>query len=284
MTAFAAVCGGGVGFGLLLLLAGLHGVPPPRPAGRRRDAGRRGVERGLLRFELALGAGVLTGAVTRWPVGAVLAAAAGAVAPDLAGGAAARHAAVARTEAVAAWAEMLRDILAGAAGLEQAILASAPVAPAPIRVEVTGLAARLARQPLTAALRGFSTELADPTGDLVVAALILASERQARRLGELLGALARAARDDATMRLRVDAARARTRASVRIVLGATLAMAAGLVVANRGYLTPYDSPFGQLVLALVGGLFAAAFWWLARIGRVEVPERLLAADQVEAPR
>ncbi|HEY2957946.1 MAG TPA: hypothetical protein VGM21_07015 [Actinomycetota bacterium] len=97
-------------------------------------------------------------------------------------------------------------------------------------------------------------------------------------VGELLGALARAARDDATMRLRVEAGRARTRTSARVVVGVTLAMAVGLVVLNRGYLAPYDSAFGQLILAGVGGLFGTAFWWLARMARVEAPQRLLGGD------
>ncbi len=278
MTALALLCGAGVGLGLLLIIMGAGGRPPRPPAAGRRDHASVLVERLGLRLVLAAGAGVLVGLVTRWPVGALLAAAAGALAPELAGGTADQKATVARTEAVAGWAEMLRDTLAGAAGLEQAIIATAPVAPAPIRPEVAALAARLDRQRLTVALRAFAEELADPTGDLVVAALVLASERQARRLGELLGALARAARDDATMRLRVEAGRARTRTSARIVVGATVAMAAGLVVLNRGYLAPYDSALGQLVLGLVGLLFGGAFWWLSRMARIPAPERLLAAE------
>ena len=51
---------------------------------------------------------------------------------------------VARIEAVATWTEMLRDTLSAAAGLEQAILATAPLAPVAIRGEITELAARSA--------------------------------------------------------------------------------------------------------------------------------------------
>jgi tight adherence protein B len=95
-------------------------------------------------------------------------------------------------------------------------------------------------------------------------------------------ARARAARDDATMRLRVETGRARTRTSARIVVGVTLAMAAGLVATNRGYLAPYNSAFGQLILAGVGGLFAVAFWSLGRMARIQAPQRLLSPD-VEHP-
>jgi len=283
VTALAALWGAGVGLGLVAIIAGLRGAPPlrllrwvrPGPGGA---IGR--LDRGMLRLGLAVGAGVLVGAITRWPVGALLAAGAGAFLPDLAGGQAAQQAAVARAEAMAAWAEMLRDTLAGAAGLEQATVATAPLAPRPDPPTGArpGRASGAPGARLVPALHAFADELADPTADLVVAALVLSSQRQARRVGELLGALARAARDDATMRLRVEAGRARTRTSARVVVGVTLAMAVGLVVLNRGYLAPYDSALGQLILAGVGGLFGTAFWWLARMARVEAPQRLLGGD------
>jgi tight adherence protein B len=178
-------------------------------------------------------------------------------------------------EAVAGWAEMLRDTMAGAAGLEQAIVASAPVAPLPIRGEVATLAGRLERERLAPALRAFADEVADPTCDLVVATLVLAAEHQASRLGELLGTLAASARDQATMRLRVEAGRARTRTSVRVIVGVTLGLALFLAVLNHGYLAPYSSPLGQFVLLVVGVLFALAFAWLAKITRPVEPARLL---------
>ena len=121
----------------------------------------------------------------------------------------------------------------------------------------------------------FADDVADPTCDLVVAALILAAEHQAQRLGELLGSLAAAARDQATMRLRVEAGRARTRTSVKVIVGATGAFVLGLALFNRGYLAPYDTAVGQLVLLLVGGVFAIAFVWLSRMTRPASVERFL---------
>ncbi len=212
------------------------------------------VERANLRVALAAGAAVVVGAATGWPVGALLAGLAGWGAPSLAGGTRARQAAVARIEAIASWAEMLRDTMAGSAGLEQAIIATAPLAPAPIRVEVVTLALRLEGERLAPALRAFADEVADPTCDLVVAALVLAAGHQAQRLGELLGTLAHAARDQSTMRLRVEAGRARTRTSVGVIVGATGALVAGLAVLNRGYLAPYDTATGQPALMLVGAI------------------------------
>jgi tight adherence protein B len=278
VTALAALTGAGTGLGLLLVALGVRGVelsrPPWWPA-----AGPRW-ERRSLRLALAGGAGVLVGAGTGWPVGALLAALAGFFAPSLAGDAKTRTTALARIEAVAGWAEMLRDTMAGAAGIEQAIIATAPVAPLPLRADVVELAAALeGGTRLAPALRSFADRVADATADLVVAALVMAAEHQARQLGELLGSLAHAAREQATMRMRLEAGRAQIRTSVKVIITVTAGLALGLAILNRGYLAPYASPTGQLVLAAVGALFAAAFAWLARMTRPGAPERILTVEE-----
>jgi Flp pilus assembly protein TadB len=267
---------------VVLVMAGLRQSDAMAP---RRCALLSGPRRDRLvgRLGLSAGVGVIIGALTGWPVAAVLAAAGGYALPSLLAGRGERTRQVARTEAVAGWAEMLRDTLSASAGLEQAILATAPVAPGPIRIEVLNLAERLGRERLVPALRQFATELADPTGDLVVAALVLASGNEARRLADLLGSLATAARDQAAMQLRVEAGRARIRTSSRVVLGATLTFAGGLIILNRSFLSPFGTPLGQFMLAVIGLLFAGAFVWLSRLGRPTVPDRFLAAQTPAAP-
>ncbi|WP_329562060.1 type II secretion system F family protein [Kitasatospora sp. NBC_01266] len=189
--------------------------------------------------------------------------------------------AIDRIEAIASWTEQLRDTLSAAAGLEQALLATAATAPLPVRKEVAALAERIRRgQRLPEALRELAAGLADPLGDLVVLALLGAAGRQSGRLGDLLAGLAASAREQAQMRTRTASSRARVRTSVRIVVGTTLAMAMGLVLLNRDYLRPFDTAQGQFVLLLVGGMFAAAFAWLRKIATFTEPARLLAASQV----
>lgn len=272
MTALGVLLGAGAGLGVVLVVLGVRGAESCRT---ERRFTRRKLEGHALRLAVCVGAAVVVGAGTGWPVAALLAAAGCFGIPKLFAESKAQAQLIARVEAVAGWAEMLRDTMAGAAGLEQAICASAPVAPLPIRNEVAVLAARLEHERLAPSLRAFADEVADPTCDLVVAALLLAAEHQASRLGELLGTLAASARDQATMRLRVEAARARTRTSVKVIVGVTVGLALFLAVLNHGYLAPYSSPLGQFVLAVVGGLFAAAFAWLARITRPVQPARLL---------
>jgi hypothetical protein len=84
--------------------------------------------------------------------------------------------------------------------------------------------------------------------------------------------------------MRVEAGRARTRTSVRVVVGTTVAFAAAIVVLNRRYLGVYDDIDGQLVLLGIACLFVGGFVWLSRIAALPEPRRILRApDIVPAP-
>jgi tight adherence protein B len=283
-TIAAAALGLGEAVGVLLIVAAWRRTTPSSAPLRgaqlvRALRDQTGDRRALLRLTVAVGAGVGTGAVTGWVAGAVLAAAAVWFLPRLVGPDRAHARRVARIEAIACWTEMLRDVLSAASGLEQAVLATAPLAPAAIRADVATLTARLeSGQRLAPALRALARELDDPTADLVLAALVLAAEHQARQLGDLLASLAATARGQAAMRMRVETGRARTRTSVRVIVATTLAFAAGVVVFNRAYLDVYNTAAGQVVLLLIGGLFAAGFAWLARIAASGGQVRVLALD------
>lgn len=234
------------------------------------------------RAAVTLAVGVLVGAVTGWPVGALLAAVAAGCLPPLLGPDKTAQERTEKLEAVAAWTEMLRDTLSAAAGLEQAILATAPLAPAALREHTTALATRIEHgQPLGASLRAFADEVADPVVDTVATALVMAAERQARKLADLLGSLAGATRQQVAMRLRIDAGRARVRTSVRVITATTVGMAVGLVLLNRPYLQPFTGLFGQAMLALVGAVFAAGFAWLVKVARFVEEPRILTLSPTE---
>lgn len=270
----AALFGLGIGLGLLLVVRGWRG-PGALAAGprlfRREQGGRLG-----RRLALSLGAGLLCGALTGWVAGGAIAALATWSVPTLIGMGTIGQQRLARVEGMATWTEMLRDTLAAAAGLEQAITATASAAPEAIRPQVLELSARLeGGEGLATAVRLLARDLAEPTADLVLAALVLSSQNSARHLAPLLGELAATARAQVAMEQRVDAARARTRTTVRVVVITSLAFAFGLVLLNRQFLEPYDTATGQLVLVLIGGLFGAGFHWLRRLARFDVTDRLL---------
>ena len=285
MTPIIAVFGAVFGLGIVSIGLALRPVAPGEVAPRRQGSEvplSTRVENFTLRLALGLFGAVVIGAITWWPMAALIAGVAGFMAPSILGGGAARQERLARTEAIAAWAEMLRDTLAGAGGLEQSIIASAAVAPRAIRAEVIRLAARLERERLAPSLREFADELDHPSGDLVVAALILAADKSPKRLGDLLGRLATAARSHVNMQLRVDAGRARTQTAIRVIVIFTCLFASGLLIWNRDYLEPYDSAFGQFMLGVVGLFFGGAFVWLARSFRPVEEQRFLRTEDAVA--
>ena len=181
-------------------------------------------------------------------------------------------------EALAVWTEQLRDTMAGARGLEQALAATAATVPEVLRPAVGRLSARLGVMPLPRALRGLATDLNHPLADFVTAALIVAAENHVRDLVSLLTHLAECCRDDVRMRSRVWVARARLRSAVRIITVVIVAFVAGLVLLQRDYLGAYSSGAGALVLMIVAAMFGSSLLMLSRLGRFETTSRFIARE------
>ncbi|MFD7712131.1 type II secretion system F family protein [Streptomyces sp. NPDC059786] len=285
-TGAAVACGTVFGLGLVAI-----GYGAVRRAAREEGTGswhaalvaRLPAQWTSRRVVLAMIAGVVAGALTAWPVAAVLTTVAVLTLPGLLGPDRDAARRTERMEALATWTEMLRDTLCAAAGLEQAVLATADIAPAALETELRRLASAIrSRQPLPAGLRAFAEDVDDPLADVVVAALVMAAEQQASHLAPLLGELAESVREQVAMRQRIDAGRASVRTGVRVTVGVTLGMAVGLVVFNRPYLDPFNTLTGQAVLAVVGVLFAASFTYLTAIGRIDDPIRLISPSTPDA--
>ena len=269
---FGAVVGGA----LLLFLVAIRGTPvkPPKPPGQGLVSALTQNDR-LFKAGLALVSSLLVLVVTRW----VVAAGATLIMVFLFGPSLRRrggNADLDRIEALAGWCESLRDTIAGAVGLEQAIPSSLTAAGPAIRAPLGLLVDRLrTRQPLPDALHRFADDLDDPSADLVVAALILNSRLRGPGLRDLLGALAVSAREELDMRRRVEAARRSTRRSVRIVVAASVGMSVLITILSRDFVSEYDGPLGQIVLGIILSVYAAGFMWLRRLSRFSVTGRFL---------
>lgn len=266
-----ALVGAMAGCGLWLVVAGATGVAVKDRRPLRVDWRRVGLRAGTATVAWAVG-WVLTG----WPMAGLIGAGVAVMVPLMLAARRSRDAALAKTDALASWAEMLRDTIAAHAGLNQAVAATARVAPGPIRVHVQALAARAEHHSLSSALRQFAADVADPVADLIVSALVIADQRQARNLTGLLAEIAASARQQSAMRLRVETGRARTYASSQALVGITIVLVAVLLVFSPTFLAPYDSVAGQLVMGVVGALFVGALWGLVQLGRPVDSPRLLA--------
>lgn len=272
--------GAAVGASVLLLILAIRGSEPkpPTPGSSRpliEKLGRQTVY-GII-------AGVVTLLLTRWPVAAIGAGLLVAFWPALFGGAKEERTSIARLEGLASWTESLRDTIAGAVGLEQAIPATVYAAAPSIQPQLRLLADRLRiRMPMPEALERFADDLDDASADLVVSALILNARLRGPGLRQVLSSLADSARAELDMRQRVMAGRASTRRSVQIVVGVSLFFMVGLSLVNRDFVEPYNSAVGQIVLGVVIGIFAIGFFWMRRLAKFETPGRfLVTADPVE---
>lgn len=274
-----AVAGGGV----LLLIASLVGWTPRESTGPSLSdrLASAGVGRRLL-----LGGGLALVALlaTGWLVVAIGVGLLGFFATALFGGAAHGRAEVLRLEALASWTESLRDTIAGAVGLEQAIPASYHAAAPILKPQLGLLIDRLhTREPLPDALLKFGDDLDDAGADLILAALVLNARLRGPGLRDVLTALSQAAREEMDMRNRIEASRAATRRSVQIITILTLLVVFGLRFLNPAYVEPYGSFGGQIALAVVCAFFAAGFLWLRRLSRYDVAHRFLEDRSGQVP-
>lgn len=271
---WVVLAGAAVGAGVVSLLESFRPAPVQRVAGgptaleRLAALGRR-VPLGVL-------AGVVVLVVTGWLVAAAVITGLVLFWDRLFGSSRTEKAQLARLDGLATWTESLRDTVAGAVGLEQAIPATAHAASPTIAPQLFALSDRLrVRVPLPVALQRFADDLDDAGADLIIAALILNSRLRGPGLRQVLTSLATSARAELEMRSRVAAGRRATQRSVQIVVGVTIVFVLGLRLFNPTYVEPYGTPFGQVMLLFILGLFAAGIAWLRRLARFEAPERFL---------
>jgi len=273
-VAIAITAGALVGVGVVLLIAAVTGASL-RGAETPRDA-PVDLRRSTIKVAGAICVAILVLIVTRWVVLSIALGLLVALWDQIFGGTASERRAIQRLDGLASWTESLRDTIAGAVGLEQAIPATAVNAAPSIRPALNLLVDRLrVREPLPSALLKFSDDLDDSSADLIVAALILNARLRGPGLREVLTALSESAREELDLRRRVEGSRRSTRRSVQIVVAVTLGMASVLILFNRAYVSPYRTFEGQLMLIVVIGMFAAGVIWLRRLSGVEAPERFL---------
>lgn len=283
----AVLAGAVTGIGLLLAVVAWRGLPardPGTPSLLSRAVSGSG---GRLSTRLTSGlvSGLLVLVVTRWPVAALAIGLLVAYWDRIAGGGSEEKIAILRLEALAVWTESLRDTIAGAVGLEQAIPSSVEATPGVLRPSLNLLVDRLRiREPLPDALLAFAEDLDDPSADTVVAALVLNARLRGPGLRDVLTALAVSTREELDMRRRVEASRRSVRRSVRLILAIVLSVAGAMVLLNREYVASYDGVLGQCVLVIVCLLFLSGLLWLRKLARPSQVERILGVDVGEPSR
>lgn len=259
-------------------------VPDPvKPASRMADQIQRArsdlPEKWQNRWRhLVITAAVVTLVVwawTGWPVHGLLAGAAVLGLPFILNpGTAAVHR-IERLEALGQWLNHLAGVHTAGISLPQTIRASAKNAPGPIAPNVRALSERL-RSGVEShdAFALFADELADGVSDHVVLLFQSHAVFKGPGLSDALEALAVTIHQQAADARDIEADRAKVRKSSRMVSVVISIVVVGCML-NEGWSGWYQSPAGQIVLAVLGIMFAWTLSWLRRIARTKPDPRLL---------
>lgn len=276
--------------GVIRTARGKSVIPARAAAVRRKAAEREGVAR---QVTIALIVGVVVGVLTRWPVAGGLAVAVVLLWPKLARSGAIEKRSVAKIEAIANWTESLRDAAASESGLAQALPATLDGAPALLRRPLRNMVEAIdLRTPLPIALADFADEVDDRGADKVVIALSLTAQQQSGNLKRVLTTLAANTRAELEMRRKVLTERNGVRRQSNQVAIGLLALAGLQAVFLRGWVEPYSSVYGQLVLAVLAAVYVGLLVRLQRLAAPEPHPRFLsgaaaltqaAGRRVEAP-
>jgi len=275
-----AALGALVGVGLLAVIFSLMGVTLFRGFSQAAELAQHQSERLVLWIFGAFAVAAAVWGWTGWPVGGMWAFLGIMSIPLLRGTGPSAEDEIAKVEAIATWAEQIRDTMNAAAGLQQSLIATAANGPAVIERELRVFARRAPRGNLAGALRQLGLDLDHPAADLVIAGLVSATELDAGRLVPLLNRLASSIRDEAQMRVRIEVSRARVRTSMKIVGFFVSATVVLMVVVGKDLLRGYGSLAGQLWLTLVGFVVVLAIWSTRKLAEVPQPERFVARRSV----
>lgn len=225
---------------------------------------------------VALAVAVLGWVVTGWiPLGIALAfiVLAG---PALAATSSSEADFAARTEAVAAWTESLRDTMRGARGIEAAIRVTGENAPLAIRGTLQRMNRRIAMGvPLPEALADCADEVNSPVFDLIAGVLLNALTVSSAQVPTMLDEIAAQARERAHSHLQIHTSRSKTRTQLRLVGIIVIVTIVGFIAVFGSYLEPLGTPQGQTVLSLAAFCVGGLLLWIASLSALQPMARML---------
>lgn len=210
---------------------------------------------------------LLSWLATGWPAAALLGGVLGALLPRRVQAHRLARRQAERADALAEAAAALRDAVRAGHGLHDALVGLARYGPPPLRAEVARLVADARLQGLPMALEAFGDRLADPLGDQLARMLLLNHQLGGRNLAPSLDALTAAARAEIRSLREIHARQAEQRLSARVVAATPVLALLAFQASNPRLLAAYDTFLGQLVLLAAGGLIAAGYALMLRLGQ-----------------
>lgn len=180
-------------------------------------------------------------------------------------------------EVIHAWPDGLRDLAASCnarMSLQQAVLALAATGPAPLQRAFAGFATNLQVSGTVPALEYVKAELGDPTSDRVIEVLILAKDRGAAALGQVLTDLADATSAELHTAEQIETARQEPKLNAYVTAALPWALLLLLTVGDTPHRAFYASPGGVLVVAIAAAFSATGVLIVRRLARDAVEQRV----------
>lgn len=269
--------------GALMIGYGLVTPQADRPAGEtgRLSARARRLRAWVLRQRwragVAAAAGVLTYALTGWPVLLVVVPLAVVGLPWLLE--APRQDDIVVLEALDRWVRTLAATIPTGRSITDAIRVSRRQAPALLAPHLERMLRRIdQRWHVRDALRAMADDLASPDADAVLASLMLAAERGGTGATATLHALADSIQDRLKALREIEAERAKPRVVVRQVTLISLVVLGLALLLVRDFFRPYSTPTGQLILAVLLAAYVGALVMLRRLTTPQPRERILVVE------
>ena len=174
-------------------------------------------------------------------------------------------------EALVALVDLLVQLLAAGQSVRQALDALSRSGPTLLRPELQVIVARQRQVSLEQALWEAQLRISQPLFTLTATALAVGS-RSGGRLTPLLDELSRSAHQLEAVQRQLRAEQAQGRLGALVIAAMPICLLVVLRVVNPGYLSPYASISGQLLLSLLLGLIVAGYLWMLWILRLPEPE------------
>lgn len=206
---------------------------------------------------------------TGWPMATIAGAIVGAVVPEMVARSREERERIDRMEAVSEVASRIRDSLRSGIALQEAISIVARRPPAAIAHDLRRLVADMKIEGIGAAVRSLSRRSGDFSSEVLAAALSVSERFGARNTAEVLDALSEATTSRALTLREARARQTHNRASARIVVATPILLLLIIQRTSPGYLEPFGTPIGQLVLALAFALMGVGYWAMLRAARIE---------------
>ncbi len=174
-------------------------------------------------------------------------------------------------EALVALVDLLVQLLAAGQSVRQALEALSKSGPALLRPELQAIVRRQRQVSLEQALSEAQLRISQPLFTLTATALAVGS-RSGGRLTPLLDELSRSAHQLEAVQRQLRAEQAQGRLGALVIAAMPICLLVVLRVVNPGYLSPYASISGQLLLSLLLGMIVAGYLWMLWILRLPEPE------------